>query len=138
MADTLPEQERARLVKLIGLLGSMHAGERDAAVVKVNEILAKYRMTWAELVARPAPEENLPAVTVTVGDTEPDLPPDAEGWRAACAHILANAPGVMRITPTYDEPRFVRSLFARPPGYVLTPKQESWLRDIAARAGIGW
>lgn len=136
MADTLPDQERARLVKLIGLLGSMHAGERDAAVVKVNEILQKYRMTWAELVG-PAPSDNLPAVTVTVGD-QPDPDEEATGWRLACLYMLQRRPDLLRKSARWDETEFVSSLSRRPPHYVLSEAQEKWLRDIAARAGIGW
>ena len=58
------EQEDAqRLVKLCGLLGSDHDGERANAAFMATKLLRMNDMTWADLVARamlPAPSAPMP------------------------------------------------------------------------------
>jgi hypothetical protein len=48
--SSVPPDVLDRLRKIAGLLGSEHAGERAAAAAKANEILARYRITWADVV----------------------------------------------------------------------------------------
>ena len=50
MSALLPP-ETSRLVKLLGMLGSDHAGERAAAGLKAHNLLADRRLTWADVIA---------------------------------------------------------------------------------------
>ena len=43
--------DRDRLTKLIGMLGSAHAGERDNAAVFIQKLATKYKMSLTELMA---------------------------------------------------------------------------------------
>jgi hypothetical protein len=46
-AKTAPhKQVRLRLAKILGMLGSAHAGERDAAFLAAERILKEAGMTW--------------------------------------------------------------------------------------------
>jgi hypothetical protein len=42
-----------RLTKLLGVLGSEHAGERDAAALAIERLRRSTGLTWADLL-RPA------------------------------------------------------------------------------------
>lgn len=55
--------EHARLVKVLGLLGSAHAGERAAAGLKAHNLLAERGLVWRDVV-RPA----------TAASADPDNP----------------------------------------------------------------
>jgi hypothetical protein len=46
----LDPQYVTRLVKLLGMLGSDHAGERAAAALKANELIRGHGLTWADVV----------------------------------------------------------------------------------------
>ena len=46
----LPQDASARLVKLCGLLGSAHAGERAAAGLKADRLLVEHGVGWADLI----------------------------------------------------------------------------------------
>lgn len=128
MGEALSEGELARFIKLCGMMGSAHAGERDAAVGKVNAFLAEHKLTWADVLT---PPPSLPAVQVTVGDE--DVPPPIT-WQVVALQILQRYQPVLRGD---RELEFVQSLLQR--GYgSLTPPQEKWLRDIARRAGLSW
>lgn len=39
-----------RLCKMLGMLGSDHAGERDNAAVKANQIVRELGLTWSQLL----------------------------------------------------------------------------------------
>jgi len=55
-------------------------------------------------------------------------------WQAVAQEILDQHQNCLRGSRELD---FVSSLLAR--GWAsLTPAQENWLRDIAARAGLSW
>lgn len=58
----IPSDVLDRLRKIAGMMASSHEGERAAAVVKANEILQKYKTTWAEVIGTfaPAPEPRKP------------------------------------------------------------------------------
>lgn len=135
----MEDADRVRLVKLCGLLGSAHAGERDAAALKVNQFLSEHKLTWEELLI---PPPNLPVVTVTVGDEEEAPPPkrDAYGnlvapsWRHAAMYVLQQASPVLKGDRELD---FVESLVQRNRPS-LSPAQEKWLRDIGLRGGVTW
>jgi hypothetical protein len=44
-----------RLIKLLGLLGGVHDGERAAAGVKAHELLKRSGPQWADVIAVPPP-----------------------------------------------------------------------------------
>jgi hypothetical protein len=48
---TAPSEVIERLRKICGMLGPEHEGERAAAVTRANELLAKHKLTWAEIIA---------------------------------------------------------------------------------------
>jgi hypothetical protein len=62
----IDDSDRVRLQKLIGMLGSSFPGERDNAVVKIQDLAQKYNFTITELmaqahaVAAPPPRETAP------------------------------------------------------------------------------
>jgi len=70
----MTDADRKRLATMLGMLGSSHAGERDAAGLKIEALRRKYRMTWAELLAVPQPIEK-------VSDPpHPSSPPESPAW----------------------------------------------------------
>lgn len=114
--NALDDDDRDRLVKLLGLLGSDHAGERDAAANAASRFLRARKLMWRDVIAPP-----------------PSLPPprlyaerlDWRGVARACA---------MRDCELSDwESGFVRNVIglAHP-----SPKQEIVLLRIARRLGL--
>ena len=47
---TLPPADRALLIKLLGMLGSDHAGERANAGKLASALLARHKTTWSQLL----------------------------------------------------------------------------------------
>lgn len=100
---------RAKLLKVLPLLGSDNAGERDAAALAASRILKGAGPSWGDLLSRPATEPREPLL----------------GWRATCAE-LQKRPGSLRgwerkfVT---DLPRFPR----------ISAKQRYILAEIAER-----
>jgi hypothetical protein len=106
--DRLGPDALERLIKLLGMLGSAHDGERAAAGLKAHELIRRYGLTWSDiLLATPSSPP----------------PPPKLGWRdkvAACEehrHCLNSR-----------ERAFVFSL-ARWRG-TPTEKQLAWLQRI--------
>ena len=58
--SALAEPDRTRLVKLLGLLGSDHAGERDAAGLAAIRLLKQHGVTWEDALSPRAVERRLP------------------------------------------------------------------------------
>ena len=48
--------ERERLARILGMLGSEHAGERAAAGLQAEAFRKKHGLTWADLLALPPVE----------------------------------------------------------------------------------
>jgi len=65
----LAPDELARLLKLLGMLGSEHSGERAAAALKAHQFVESRELTWAELLD-PA-DAPLPIVSVGVAAANP-------------------------------------------------------------------
>src|SRR4249919_707795 len=59
--------ERQRLAAILGMLGSDHAGERDAAAHQAEAFRRKHQLTWAELLA-------IPPIAAAPLPPEPDPP----------------------------------------------------------------
>ncbi len=53
MKTTLDDGAADRLVKLLGMTGSVHVGERDAAVTKANAFLRELGLTWRDVIQAP-------------------------------------------------------------------------------------
>jgi hypothetical protein len=62
----LSEDDRRRLVMLLGMLGSEFEGERAAAALKADQLVRKAGLSWAEVVGArmlpPPPETIRPSV----------------------------------------------------------------------------
>jgi hypothetical protein len=50
---TLPSSTTSTLVKLCGMLGSDHAGERAAAALKADQLVRANGMTWTDVIRVP-------------------------------------------------------------------------------------
>jgi hypothetical protein len=107
----LPPTDWQLLVKLLGMLGSDHAGERDAAGLAVHRFIRKRGLTWQDVLQ---PETLLAANRNAV-----------QTWRDIVAECLRQ-PGSLRPW----ERDFLRSLSAFTS---ISPKQRSVLGQIADR-----
>ena len=115
----LPDQ-RARLVKLAGLLASTHSGERAAAALKCTEFLAGLGTTWAEALE---PTASGPAVTIV-------RPAEPRTWRVVCDELV-----VFHFAALFDrEVEFVTGMLSR--GFAPSPRQAAWLMKICRRCGV--
>ncbi|MGH9553466.1 MAG: hypothetical protein ACRD3W_29055, partial [Terriglobales bacterium] len=93
-----------KLIKLLGMLGSAHAGERAAAGLKATELLRSLDMSWEDVI--------LPQQKMLIGPKEPK---DRTGIGTKLALLRDNIDQLSKW-----ERKFVRSLsrFHR-----LSPKQ---------------
>jgi hypothetical protein len=110
------------LVKLLGLLGSEHAGERDTAARKASELLKDAGTTWEQLLV---PQQ---ALTVTAVPAGPRL------WVNTVEDILEKHYSALRITQKYNEVEFLSDMLTR--GLAPSEKQKKWIVDIATRCGV--
>lgn len=101
--------DRVRLCKLLGMLGSDHAGERDAAGLAAHQFIRKRGLTWRDALVREPPKRE----------------PLYSTWRAACAELMKRA-GDLRPW----ERRFVADLPSFPR---ISTKQRYILAEIADR-----
>lgn len=108
--NALPAEARTRLARLLGMLGSDHAGERDNAATAAHRLVQQHGLTWRQVVEPPPIEKRLPELGT---------------WRATVAACLAR-PGSLRTW----EAGFLRDLagFRR-----LSVKQRYILKEIADR-----
>ena len=105
----LPAPARTKLAKTLALLGSSHAGERDAAAVAAHRIVTSAGLTWADLI-RPREVKREPLFST---------------WRATCAELIRR-PSDLRPW----ERKFVADLPAFPR---ISTKQRYILSEIAGR-----
>ncbi len=106
----LSPTDRTKLAKLLVLLGSSHAGERDAAALAANRFVQAHGLTWPQVLKPPAIEKALPELGT---------------WRQTAARCL-DRPGNLRpweIGFLRDLPKFRR----------LSVKQRYVLKEIADR-----
>lgn len=110
--SALTEPDRERLVKLLGLLGSSFAGERDAAGQAAVRLLRERGLQWSDVIAAPNCQ------------TSDNFHPS--DWRDDVETAIHN---FSQLTPW--EQSFVVSLR----GYRrrLSPKQSALLREIARK-----
>src|SRR6516164_6718925 len=72
--DRIAPDALERLIKLLGMLGSAHDGERAAAGLKAHELIRRHGLTWKELLL----------------DVAPTSEPAKLGWRAKVAACTAH------------------------------------------------
>ena len=75
MSDVTPA-ERERLARILGMLGSEHAGERASAALQAEAFRKKHGLTWAELLALP------PVEVVVVMKPDPAMAAQQAQWAA--------------------------------------------------------
>lgn len=110
MSAVLPQVDRTRLAKLLGLLGSDHPGERDNAAIAAARLVRARGLTWPQVLNPPAADKPLPELGT---------------WRDTVAACLAR-PGSLRAW----EVGFLRDL---PQFRRLSVKQRYCLKEIADR-----
>jgi hypothetical protein len=105
-----------RLIKLLGLLGSAHGGERAAAGLKAHEFLKRLGLTWADVISLPIAHHS--------GDRR--FADGTESWRAQREFCLRH-----RERLSAKELGFLNSLrtWCGP----LTERQQAWIDGIHAR-----
>ena len=108
-----------RLIKLLGMLGSAHDGERAAAGLKAHEFIKRRGLCWADVIRLP--------ISVSGDSSSRDTDFDhATGWRQRREFCLRH---VHRLSA--KELGFLDSLRTwRGP---LTERQQIWLDSIHAR-----
>jgi hypothetical protein len=104
----LAPADRSRLVAMLGMLGSAHAGERDAAGLAATRLLRDRGLTWADIVLPGAPSA-----------------PSAGDWRQQAAEA-ARYPGLL----TAWERTFLAKIGHFPR---LSEKQQATLAAIVAK-----
>lgn len=110
--------QRDRLVKLCGLLGSDHAGERDSAAVMASRLLRECGLTWADVI--------LPQLELAdAAGSNRAAPPTTGGHAAAARWVLAR-----QVMLNRWERSFIEGIQDRP---TLTPRQAATLAGIIDR-----
>ena len=118
---TLNPQAANRLSKILGLLGSEHSGERDAAAQAAHKIVRGAGLTWADIIHAPRNSD----------------PPRIRAWRAdepdwkRMAHFCH----ARQWSLSEKDRRFVRTMVdwcGQP-----TNRQREWLLDLYARLHRG-
>jgi hypothetical protein len=116
----LTPSDRQRLAKLLGLLGSDHAGERDAAGLAAHRLIRDRGLIWSDVILGP------PGIVAAANRNA------VETWRQTVADCLRQ-PGSLRSW----EHDFLRSLtgfarISRKQRYVLAQIADHVLRRAAA------
>jgi len=87
--------DRRRLARILGMLGSEHAGERASAALQAEAFRKRHAMTWEEMLALP------PVEVVMEPEWTPPEPPVASartgGWPIGFAVVVAWIGGAILI-----------------------------------------
>jgi hypothetical protein len=107
---TLNRQTRTKLSRVLALLGSDKAGERDAAGLAAHRIIAASGMSWAQILNQPERDHRLPELGT---------------WRQTCRACLEQRGSLRQWEVGFliDLPKFRR----------LSTKQRYVLKEIADR-----
>jgi hypothetical protein len=123
----LSAPERRRLARLLGLLGSDHAGERDSAACKAQQLVTARGTTWQAVLSV----------------TEPAAVPGyAEGYATGYAAAVAALVPPWRVQR--DLALGLPDLSAKERAFLedigrwrrLTPRQQDWLEAIFQRVPL--
>jgi hypothetical protein len=123
-AVALDPDKRAHLIKLLGMLGSNFAGERENAGKMADELVRAAGTTWREILT--PKEGSAPAA--------PTVPQGPRTWVHFIEDVIEKHYGALRSGAKYNELEFLTDMLAR--GLAPSPKQEKWLRDIGVRCGV--
>jgi len=116
-ASALDPASADKLAKILGLLGSDHAGERAAAGAKAHELIRSLGLTWRDILLPPP----VPGPCHIRSWRSPET-----DWQRMAAFCHAR-----RDWLSYRDREFVRSMLnwrGQP-----TEKQQDWLASIYAR-----
>lgn len=132
----LSAPDRERLLKVLGLLSSDHAGERDAAALAAMRFLHERNITWSDVLA--APWSDGTAFAVFADNLHEEVRREnarrnadqrrRTGWRETVAHCLEKWGS---LKPW--ELKFLRALLDLPSAGRLPPKDRRALSEIADR-----
>ena len=86
--------DRAKLARILGMLGSEHAGERASAALQAEAFRKRHGMTWEEMLALP------PVEVVVVMKPDPAMAAQQAQWAAEDAARKAR----WAAPQTYPEP----------------------------------
>ncbi len=121
MTALLSSTERERLVKLLGMLGSAHDGERASAGLLASRLLRDRGLTWDQVVGNASP-------------VAPRL--QAPSWPAATSTCPTSRLGEMQLVLANLallnewERNFVRSVAQRP---CWSPKQTARFDEVVGK-----
>jgi hypothetical protein len=109
-----------RLVKLLGMLGSNHDGERAAAALKANALVREHGLVWSDVIPTPHADHRPNNAGAENQDDQ------TIGWRTM-RDFCAQRSNLLRSR----EQEFIDDI----DGWrgVLTEKQNAWLIAIYAR-----
>jgi hypothetical protein len=136
-ARPLPPELHDRLGKLLLLLSSAHAGEREAAMAAISRTLQAVGCDWRDLVGQlfePPPPPPRQARN-SQPDPDPDVLPTVMSDDEITRLIAAILDSGVRLSAKSEE--FLTSLRDRAerfPTVFISPKQLRWLRDLAVAA----
>lgn len=119
-----------RLAKLLGMLGSDHAGERDAAAIAAVKFRKQRNVTWPDVIGAPAPQAR-PRQPQRPRHATPDPWPEtpwSADWRAVAAGL-----GHYADLMSDWERDFVASIRRQKS---ITPKQHDVVLRLARRMGL--
>ncbi len=68
--------DRAKLARILGMLGSEHAGERASAALQAEAFRKRHGMTWEEMLAAPVVEVVVVPEPVWTPPPEPEPVPE--------------------------------------------------------------
>ena len=69
--NTLAASDRVHLAKLLGLLDSDHAGERDNAACAAHRLVQQHGITWFDVVTHPLPTRTRALIRSVATGAEP-------------------------------------------------------------------
>lgn len=94
----MKQSARAKLVKVLPLLGSDNAGERDAAALAACRILKATGLSWGDLLRSPEPAEHREPLLGTYRTTSIELQKRQNMLRAWARKFVADLPRFPRIS----------------------------------------
>ena len=104
--------ERRRLARILGMLGSEHAGERASAALQAEAFRKRHAMTWEEMLAIPPVEEAPePEPVWTPPPPEPETEPPHDPYAHAPSWAKAD-------TRPPDRPAWYREVYT---GWATSP-----------------
>lgn len=115
----MKDSDRERLIKLLGMTGSVHDGEALVAIRKSNELLRSLKLGWADVID---------GTVVQMHRTqERPRPRPPMAWREKAMACLMHHGLWSR------EREFLQSICVSRRYSRLTEKQQKWLDDIHER-----